>query len=74
MGAVENHDIALCRSMIVDAPKEVVGELFLRGLLEAGYIDPLRIRTGDDMADDAVFSCRIEALQYNEKRPLAFRV
>lgn len=51
----------------MDAPKEVVGELFVCGLLEAGYIDALRIRAGDDVTDDAVFSCRIEALQYNEK-------
>ena len=60
--------------MIVGAPKEIVGEFFMCGLLEAGYIDPLRICAADDVADDAVFSCRIEALQYNEKRSLAFCV
>jgi hypothetical protein len=60
--------------MIVGAPKKVVGELLMCGLSEAGYIDPLRIRAADDVADDAVLSRRIEALQYNEKRSLAFRV
>jgi len=39
VGAVENHNLALSRRMIVGAPKEVVGELFVCGLFEAGYID-----------------------------------
>jgi hypothetical protein len=43
VGAVENHNLALSRRMIVGAPKEVVGELFICGLFEAGYIDPLRM-------------------------------
>jgi hypothetical protein len=41
VGAVENHNLALSRRMIVGAPKEVVGELFKCGLFEAGYIDRL---------------------------------
>ena len=74
VGAVENHDLALCRSMIVRSPKKVMGEFLMCGLFEASYINPLWICAADDMVDDTVFSCGVETLQYNEKRSLAFRV
>ena len=39
-----------------------MGKLLMRGLLEARYVDTLRIGAADDVTDDAVFSRRIEAL------------
>ena len=60
--------------MMVGTPKEIVGELLLCGLSETRYVDPLWIRTADDVMYDAVFACRIETLQDNEQRTLVFGV
>jgi len=74
MGAVEDHDLPARRRRAVRAPEEIMGELLVSRLLEAGHLDTLWIGAADHVADHAVFAGGIEALQHDQQRALAFGV
>src|SRR5688572_9975267 len=66
--SVEDPDHPLRRHLAVDAPEEVVTQLQLRGLLEAGDGAPLWVHRGQHLADRAVLTGGVTALEHDEQR------
>src|SRR5208337_3465333 len=65
---VEDRDLAMPRSMGMDAPEEVMGKFGGGGLLEAGNTGALRIEGAEDVIDRAVLPARVEGLQDDQDR------
>src|SRR5262245_19932212 len=74
MRPVENRDLPLGRFMQVNAPKEVMGKLDGRRLLEIGDLYTLWIDAGEDVPDRAVLARCIQSLQHDKERALAFSI
>ena len=51
-----------------------MSELLMCWLLEAGNLDSLRIGAADHVTDHTVFAGRVEALQHDQQRTLAFGI
>lgn len=72
--AVEDPHHPPRRHALVVAPKEVVGQLLGRGLLERPHPAPLRIDPAEDVLNGAVLAAGVYHLQHDEQRALPFRV
>jgi hypothetical protein len=67
VGTVEDADHAARRDLGVDAPEEVVAGFEGGGHFEGGDVAALRINSGEDMADGAVFAGGVHALEDDEQ-------
>ena len=65
IGAVKNTDTAPGRKMAECPPEIIMVQLFGTRLFEIMHGNPLRVHTGDDMFDGAVFSGGIHGLKNN---------
>jgi len=68
--AVEDADHAARGNGLVNAPEKIVACFEGRWDLEGGYVAPLGIDAGEDVADRAVFAGGIHSLEDDEQRPL----
>src|SRR5580704_19512785 len=71
---IKNHHLAAPWRNLVRTPEEVVGELLLGRLLELKDESPLRVESRKEMANGAILSGRIEALQHNKQRLTGVRI
>ena len=60
--------------MRMHAPEKIVRQLLRCRFLEVNSHTTRRIHSSENVADDAIFACGVEALQHNEKRMLVLRI
>ena len=66
VAAVEDHDLAFARRVLVDAPQIVMGEFVFGGGLKARHPYTGRVHALKDMANDAVLAAGVHGLQHDQ--------
>src|ERR1700761_2733979 len=72
--SVENANVAPLRKAAGGAPEKIVGEFLGAGSLEAENLATLRVDTGHDMLDGAIFAAGVHRLKNDQCGVLAFGV